>query len=187
MLAQVQRSRRGRPLFLLDIAVPRDVEPEAGKLSGVYLADIDNLQKVADEHREGRRTEAAEAEVIVEQEVGRFVKAWRGRQLAPTVTALRTHVLGLAQAEASRIAAALPGLGERERRALLDLADGIAKKLLHAPQMALRNDDTDGLLLVTAVQRLFSLQIVSAAATETESEDDEGAAPSLDDKKAAGR
>ncbi len=187
MLAQVQRARRGRPLFLLDIAVPRDVEPEAGKLSGVYLADIDNLQKVADEHREGRRTEAAEAEVIVEQEVGRFVKAWRGRQLGPTVTALRTHVLGLAQAEASRIAAALPGLGERERRALLELADGIAKKLLHAPQMALRNDDTDGLSLVTAVQRLFSLQIVSAAATETESEDDEAAAPSLDDKKAAGR
>jgi glutamyl-tRNA reductase len=187
MLAQVQRARRGRPLFLLDIAVPRDVEPEAGTLSGVYLADIDNLQKVADEHSEGRKVEAAEGEAIVEQEVGRFVKAWRGRQLGPTVTALRAHVLGLAQAEAGRIAAAMPGLGERERRALLDLADGIAKKLLHAPQMALRNDDTDGVSLVTAVQRLFSLQVVTAAATDTESEeDDPPAARDLDDKKAAG-
>lgn len=187
MLTQVQRARRGRPLFLLDIAVPRDVEPEAGKLSGVYLADIDNLQKVADEHREGRKSEAADAEAIVEQEVGRFVKAWRGRQLAPTVTAFRAHVLGLAQAEATRISAAMPGLGERERRALLDLADGIAKKLLHAPQMALRNDDSDGLSLVTAVQRLFSLQIVTAE-TESESDEDDLAGPhALDDKKAAGR
>jgi len=188
MLAQVQRARRGRPLFLLDIAVPRDVEPEAGKLGGVYLADIDNLQKVADEHREGRKSEAADAEAIVEQEVDRFVKAWRGRQLAPTVTALRAHVLGVAQAEASRISATMPGLGERERRALLDLADGIAKKLLHAPQMALRNDDTDGLSLVTAVQRLFELQVATATATEPESEDDEvPAARNLDDKKVAGR
>jgi glutamyl-tRNA reductase len=187
MLAQVQRARRGRPLFLLDIAVPRDVEPEAGKLSGVYLADIDNLQKVADEHREGRKSEAAEAEGIVEQEVGRFVKAWRGRQLAPTVTALRAHVLGVAQAEAGRIAASMPGLGERERRALLDLADGIAKKLLHLPQMALRNDDSDGLSLVTAVQRLFELQVVTATSTEPESEEDQAPARGMDDKKAAGR
>ena len=188
MLAQVQRARRGRPLFLLDIAVPRDVEPEAGSLSGIYLADIDDLQKVAAEHREGRKSEAAEAEVIVEQEVGRFVRDWRGRQLAPTVTALRAHVLGVAQAEAGRIAAALPGLGERERRALADLADGIAKKLLHAPQMALRNDDTDGLSLVTAVQRLFALQVATATATDAESDDDDAlAARTLDDKKAAGR
>lgn len=188
MLTQVQRARRGRPLFLLDIAVPRDVEPEAGKLGGVYLADIDNLQKVADEHREGRKNEAADAEAIVEQEVGRFVKAWRGRQLAPTVTALRAHVLGVAQAEASRISATMPGLGERERRALLDLADGIAKKLLHAPQMALRNDDTDGLSLVTAVQRLFELQVATATAGEPESEDDDApAARNLDDQKVAGR
>jgi glutamyl-tRNA reductase len=192
MLSQVQRARRGRPLFLLDIAVPRDVEPEAGQLSGVYLADIDNLQKVADEHREGRKGEAAEAEAIVEQEVGRFVKAWRGRQLAPTVTALRSHVLGVAQAEAVRIAAAMPSLGERERRALLDLADGIAKKLLHLPQMALRNDDSDGLSMVAAVQRLFALQVVAAAATDADADEDAGelgpaVEHALDDKKATGR
>ena len=108
-LKQVQRARRGRPLFLLDIAVPRDVEPEAGKLDGIYLADIDDLQKVAAEHRDARKDEAADAEAIVDQELGRFLKAWRGRQLAPTVTALRAHVLGVAQAEATRVAAGLSG------------------------------------------------------------------------------
>ncbi len=204
MLRQVQRARRGRPLFLLDIAVPRDVEPEAGKLDGIYLADIDNLQKVASEHRDERQNEAAEAEAIVAQELDRFMKAWRGRQLAPTVTALRAHVIGLAQSEAARVAAAMPGLGEREKRAIADLAESIAKKLLHAPQMALRNDDADdGVSLVTAVQRLFALEVAAAAVVEVDAEvgvdvgvatGEAAAAPKglsdlndLKDKKAAGR
>ena len=186
MLRQVQRARRGRPLFLLDIAVPRDVEPEAGKLDGVYLADIDDLQKVAAEHRDERKNEAADAEAIVAQELDRFLKAWRGRQLAPTVTALRAHVLGMAQAEAARTISAMPGLGERERRAIADLAESLAKKLLHAPQMALRNDDgDDGVSLVVAVQRLFALEIAASAPVEGEA--DHSDAPAVPDKKAAGR
>jgi glutamyl-tRNA reductase len=194
MLRRVQRARRGRPLFLLDIAVPRDVEPEAGKLDGIYLADIDDLQKVAAEHRDERKNEAADAEAIVAQEHDRFLKAWRGRQLAPTVTALRAHVLGLAQAEAARTISAMPGLGERERRAIADLAESLAKKLLHAPQMALRNDDAaDGVSLVVAVQRLFALEIATAApveAVEADADRPEAsatAAINLPDKTAAGR
>src|SRR6185437_4000244 len=73
--------RRGRPLFLLDIAVPRDVEPEVSSLDGIYLADIDDLQKVAAEHRDERKSEADGAEAIVAQELDRFLKAWRGRLL----------------------------------------------------------------------------------------------------------
>jgi glutamyl-tRNA reductase len=189
MLRQVQRARRGRPLFLLDIAVPRDVEPEAGKLDGIYLFDIDDLQKVSAEHRDERRNEAADAEAIVAQELDRFVKAWRGRQLGPTVTAFRTHVLGLAQAEAARVMAANPGLGERERKLLAELAESFAKKLLHTPQMALRNDDADdGVSLVTAVQRLFALEIAAAAPVEREADRaDEPAAGNVPDMKAAGR
>jgi glutamyl-tRNA reductase len=188
-LKQVQRARRGRPLFLLDIAVPRDVEPEAGSLDGIYLADIDDLQKIAAEHRDERKSEASDAEAIVAQELDRFLKAWRGRQLAPTVTALRAHVLGVAQTEANRVAAGLSGLGEREKRAIIDLADSIAKKLLHAPQMALRNDDADdGVSLVVAVQRLFALEVAAAAPLEAEADPGEAAAAGgLSDKKAAGR
>ena len=113
LLTRVQRARRGRPLSLLDIAVPRDVEPAAGKLDGIYLFDIDDLQKEAGAHRAERQSEAAEAEAIVEQELGRFLKAWRGRQVGPTVTALRAHVLGIAEAEAQR----LLRLAGRPRRA----------------------------------------------------------------------
>jgi glutamyl-tRNA reductase len=184
LLARAQKSRRGRLLCLLDIAVPRDVDPEAGKLDGIYLADIDDLQKLAADHRAERKTEAAEAEAIVEQELARFLKSWRGRQLAPTVTAFRAHVLGMAEAEASRLVAANPGLGEREKRLLREAVEGFAKKLLHQPQMALRADDAEGMSLVAAVQRLFALEVTAAAAVEDPTGEP---ATAREDKKAAGR
>jgi hypothetical protein len=103
-------------------------------------------------------------------------------------------VLGLAQSEAARTIAAMPGLGERERRAIADLAESLAKKLLHAPQMALRHDDADdGVSLVVAVQRLFALEIAAAAPVEGVEKDadrpETSAASSvnLPDKKVAGR
>jgi len=186
MMKQVHRARRGRPLFMLDIAVPRNIEAEVASLDGIYLFDIDDLQKVANKHREGRQGEAADAEAMVRQELERFLRDWRGRQLAPTVTALRAHVLGLAQAEAQRIATSMPSLGERERRALADLADSIAKKLLHLPQMALRQDGGgEAMSMVTAVQRLFALEVATPAPMDAEQEP--AASTPMKDKKAAGQ
>src|SRR6185369_10207188 len=118
LLKQVRKARRGRQLCLLDIAVPRDVEPEAGKLDGVYLFDIDDLQKQASDHRAEREEEAAEAEAVVEEELGRFVKRWRSRQLGPMVTALQSHFHGIARAEVQRVSG---GVDEKERKARLDL------------------------------------------------------------------
>jgi glutamyl-tRNA reductase len=159
LLARVQRARRRRPLFLIDIAVPRDVEPSCAGLEGVFLYDIDDLQKMAAQHRTERQGEAAEAEAIVEQELGRFIQAFKGRQLGPTVTALRARVLGLAKAEAEKLCAGMPQLDERGRRAIMAFADNLAKKLLHAPQMALKKDGGDPVSLVLAVQRLFELEL----------------------------
>jgi glutamyl-tRNA reductase len=160
LVGKVQRGRRGRPLYIFDIAVPRDVEPACAELEGIYVADIDDLQKVAGGHREGRRTEADRAEAIVEQELVRFVESYRGRRVGPTISALRARVLGVAKIETEKLVTAMPGLGERERRAIFELTEGIAKKILHAPQMALKKDTDDGLPLVLAVQRLFELSVV---------------------------
>jgi glutamyl-tRNA reductase len=188
LLDRVRRARRGRPLVLLDIAVPRDVEPAAAELDGIYVYDIDDLQKVAAEHRAEREGEAAQAEAIVDEELDRFLKAWRGRQLAPTVTALRKHFLELAEAEARRVCGAMGSLDERAKRAILDTAEGIAKKLLHQPQMALRSDDDDGVPLVLAVQRLFKLEVVEPIAAPEPDELPEAArAQGGEGKKAAGR
>jgi glutamyl-tRNA reductase len=158
LLARVQRARRGRSLFLIDIAVPRDVEPSASELDGVYVADIDDLQKKAADGRDERQAEAAEAEAIVEAEVTRFLLSFSGRQLGPTVTALRAHVIGLSHAEAEKLLGNLSHLPEKDRNAIVASYDAFAKKVLHLPQMALKKDAGEALSLVDAVRKLFDLQ-----------------------------
>src|SRR5262249_19647100 len=112
-------------------------------------------------------------EAIVEQELSRFIQAFKGRQLGPTITALRARVLGLAKAEAEKLCAGMPQLDERGRRAILAFADNLAKKVLHAPQMALKKDGGDRVSLVLAVQRLFELEL---AVVEPVAEPDDDAA-----------
>ncbi|HEY4188163.1 MAG TPA: glutamyl-tRNA reductase [Polyangia bacterium] len=178
LIEAAQKKRRGRLLFLIDIAVPRDVEPSAAQVANVFLADIDDLQKLADEHRDGRRGQADRAEAMVEQEVARFLEAFRGRRVGPTITALRDRVLETARAEAERAVAGLSGLGEREQRAMFELAEAIAKKLLHRPQVALKKgggDPVDGAALVSAAQRLFDLEVTDdGAPAALGSRDDDG-------------
>ena len=187
LVGKAQRLRRGRPLFLIDIAVPRDVEPSCAELEGVYLADIDDLQKVAAGHRDGRRSEAEQAEGIVEQELGRFIDSFRGRQVGPTVTALRARVFALAKTEAEKLVAGMPHLAERDKRAILDFAESVAKKLLHAPQVALKKDTSgDGVPLVTAVQKLFDLTVVEAIEDPTDDAPVSPAEASHNQKKASG-
>jgi glutamyl-tRNA reductase len=187
LVSKAQKARRGRPLFLIDIAVPRDVEPSCAELQGVYLADIDDLQKVAATHRDGRRGEADQAESIVEQELARFVESFKGRQIGPTVTALRSRVLTLVKGEAEKLVSGMGHLAERDKRAILDFAENVAKKLLHAPQMALKKDTSgDGVPLVTAVQRLFDLTIVEAVPPpEAETDAVGGGAGASDTRTAA--
>ncbi|HVR63021.1 MAG TPA: hypothetical protein VMU50_14060, partial [Polyangia bacterium] len=145
-----------------------------------YLADLDNLQEVAAGHRDGRRGEADQAEAIVEQELGRFVESQRGRQIGPVVTALRARLLGMAKAETDKMLASFPQLGERERRSVSDLTEGLVKKILHTPQIALKKDTGESLGLAAAVQLLFDLPRVEPLADE-ESDDD------ADQKNATGR
>jgi len=179
LIKEVRKARRGRQLCLLDIGVPRDVDPAAGELADIYLFDIDALQQQASAHRAEREEEAAEAETVVEEELGRFVKRWRSRQLGPMVSALQSHVHGIARAEVQRVSG---GVDEKERKARLDLMESFVKKLLHQPMTALREADPDegGLSMVQAVQRLFSLSPV-AAVPESEAAPGENTG-----KKAAG-
>jgi glutamyl-tRNA reductase len=194
---QVQRARRGRPLVLVDIAVPRDVEPEVANLPGVFLFDIDALQTVVAQNMSGRRQEADRAEALVLHEVSEFVVAHRGRSVGSTIAALRAKVQGVARAEAEKTLAGLPGLDERTRRAMLQLADAIANKLLHPPSVALKREaggqsqahgssDADG--LVTAVQKLFDLPRVEALEAQGEPDErDRAADPDAEPGKRAAR
>jgi glutamyl-tRNA reductase len=162
VMARVMRARRGRLICLIDIAVPRDVAPDVTKVDGVYVANIDDLQKEAARALEGRQTEAEQAEAIVEQEVGRFLQAFSGRQLGPTVTALRSHFLDTAHAEANKLILGMAHLDEKDRTRFVAAFDAFAKKMLHLPQLALKKDAGEALSLVDAVRKLFDLQASEA-------------------------
>jgi glutamyl-tRNA reductase len=162
LMTRVQRARRHRIICLIDIAMPRDVDPQVTKVDGVYVADIDDLQHEAAEALKGRQTEAQQAEAIVDQEVSRFLQAFSGRQLGPTVTALRSHFLDTAHAEANKLILGMAHLDEKDRGKFVAAFDAYAKKMLHLPQMALKKDAGEALSLVDAVRKLFDLQASEA-------------------------
>jgi glutamyl-tRNA reductase len=192
LLADLQRTRRHQPLVLIDIAVPRDIEPAVAELDGVYLFDIDDLQKVVADNLEDRRQEADRAEAMIDEEITRFLASDRGRAAGPTIAALRARVDGVARGELERVLATLPGADERTARALRALADGIVAKLLHAPSVALKKDASEsgeGINLVEAAHRLFGLPPLQPLSGEprdpTEATGDGESKPAPAQKKAS--
>ncbi|HKA91696.1 MAG TPA: glutamyl-tRNA reductase [Haliangiales bacterium] len=157
-LKPVTRARRYRPLFIVDIAVPRDVEPEVGKLEGVYLFDIDDLEEVVVQNRKGRDAEAQSAERIVEAETAQFLSWLRAQGVVPTIKDLRERFLGVAAAEAERTLGVLGArLDAGGQAAVRQMAEAIVAKLLHTPLMALKTEE-EADDLVAAARRLFALE-----------------------------
>jgi glutamyl-tRNA reductase len=177
LLDRVQRARKRRPLVLIDIAVPRDVDPAVDAVDGIFRWDIDNLQKVVSQNLEDRRQEADRAEALVDEELGRCLAAHRGHAVGPTITALRARYLGVARGEADKTLAALVGCDERTRRALSQLAESIVAKLLHPPQVALKKAAAaeDGEALLAAAYRLFDLEEPPSALPDAGAQEGGGA------------
>jgi glutamyl-tRNA reductase len=154
LMKQVLKARRHRPIFIVDIAVPRDVEPDAGELDGVYLFDIDDLEKVVAQNLQGRERESQAAEQIVEDEALQFLAWLRAQSVVPTLKQLRERFVNVATAEAQKTVAAMGPRGAEHEQAIRRLAQSIAAKLVHAPLMAIKQDDA----LALAAQRLFDLR-----------------------------
>jgi glutamyl-tRNA reductase len=131
---------RPTPLVLLDLAVPRDVEPEAGEMPGVVVLDVEALRSPGDETGEA----ISRAHAIVEEEVRRFVVRRRGDELAPLIRAIRRRGDAVVEAELSRFAGRLRELSDEERAAVEALARGVAAKLLHDPIVALKERSEPG-------------------------------------------
>jgi glutamyl-tRNA reductase len=160
LMKRVMKARKNRPVFVIDIAVPRDIEHAVGKLDGVYLFDIDDLDKVVSDNIKGRQNEAEAAERIVEAEAAQFLAWMRAQGVVPTIKDLRERFSQVARAEAEKTIQALgqATLGEKGEKALRQMAEGIINKLLHTPLMALKTpDDEEAEALVTATRRLFAL------------------------------
>jgi glutamyl-tRNA reductase len=169
-IGRAMRSRRGRWLFLIDIAVPRDVEPEVGRIENVYLYDVDALDKVVRANMEGRVREADKASKLVEDELVRFHASERTQGVVPTIKALRARFHEVALAEVERMLSRLESKSDKDHELVRHLAEAIANKLLHEPTTALKREaaEADAAALVDAVARLYKLP----EATEDRSEDE---------------
>jgi glutamyl-tRNA reductase len=158
-LASAMGHRGERPLLIVDIAMPRDVDPAAGALEGVTLLDMDDLRRFVAVGVEGRQREATRAQVIIEDELNRYRTTTTAREAAPLVTALREHAEGVRSAELDRIESRLSGLDETQRAAVEALTKGIVAKLLHEPTVRLKDaaGTAKGDRLSDAVRDLFDL------------------------------
>ena len=161
MVESVLRERRGRPLFLIDLAVPRDLDPAIHELRGCYVYDIDDLEAVVSESLSGRRGEAAHAEALVEEEAERF-DAWQSSLgVVPAITSLRARAEEIRSRELTRAEARLGRLSERERQAVESVTTQIVNKLLHLPTVRLKEAaaGANGGEYAEALRHLFGLDV----------------------------
>lgn len=165
-LESVMRPRRGRPLFVIDIAMPRDVEAAAGEIEQVFLYNIDDLQATVQENISRRTGAIADAERIVAEEVDRFGSWFRSRDAIPTVVALRQRFETIRQTELDRLDFKLSALGPDARARVDEVTRLIVEKLLLTPTeqlKALRDAETVG-QYSEALARLFDLGLAQADA-----------------------
>ena len=149
------RSRRRHPLFFIDIAVPRDVDPAVHELDGCFLYDIDDLEAVVSETLAGRRVEAELAERLVVEEAERF-REWRASlEVVPAISSLRAHAEEIRAAELAK----LSSLPEEERQRIEAVTAQILNKLLHEPTVRMKEAaaDGDGAAYAEAIRHLFGL------------------------------
>ena len=133
-----QAARRGRPLFLIDIAVPRDVAPDAGKVSGVFLYDLDDIKTVAEANLRERKKEASAAEAILEHEIREFLEWRRSLEVVPLLVELRRRADEIRRTEIEKARRRLGSLTPEQEKALEAATSAIVNKLLHEPTVQLK-------------------------------------------------
>jgi glutamyl-tRNA reductase len=154
------RDRRGKPLLLVDLAVPRDLDPEIAQLDGCYLYDIDDLESVVADTLVGRRREAEAAETLVADEAERF-RVWRASlDVVPAIASLRALAEDIRRRELERVEARLGRLTDAERRAVEAMTAQIVNKLLHMPTIRMKEAAAaaDGVFYADTVRHLFGLE-----------------------------
>jgi glutamyl-tRNA reductase len=167
-LAAVMAAREQRPLLLIDIAVPRDIDPRVAELEGVVLRDIDDLQRVVDRTLFGREAEARQAEALIDHELERFVRWLETLQVVPAITALRARAEAIVRQVLTENEDRWEALSPADRERVELLAATIAKRILHQPILRLkaRGDEHTTYAYVQALRELFGLEVVPGSAFE---------------------
>jgi glutamyl-tRNA reductase len=150
--------RKNRPMFFIDIAVPRDVDPEMNRLEGIFLYDIDDLQSVAAAHLAERTREAADAEAMIAAEVERYHLKLRAVNVVPAIVGLQQQAEELRQAELRRVQSRLGALTAEQAAAVEALSRGLVNKFLHPPMQALKQAARDGdVARIEAIRETYAL------------------------------
>jgi glutamyl-tRNA reductase len=152
--------RKNRPMFLIDIAVPRDIDPAVNELDNFFVYDIDDLQQVADANKREREREAERAEAIVEAEVERTMQRLKARDITPTIVSLQSELERVRRAEIERVRGRLGTLTPEQEQAVEALTRGIINKIAHTPITHLKSlaAHPDGLHFIDVVKRVFNLK-----------------------------
>jgi len=155
----IMRGRRNRPLFFIDIAVPRDIDPEINRLPNIYVYDIDDLKGVIEENVEDRNREAIKAQRIIDEAVIRFRQWFESLRVVPTIVALQKKLDTIADAEFNKTMQALNHLTEEDRVVVSRMTQSMIHKILHDPIMWLKHDgnDNDRAVLLDITRKLFKL------------------------------
>ena len=158
-MEEIMKKRKHRPIFLIDIAVPRDIDPEVERLDNVYLYNIDDLEAVVEENRKKREKEAVKAEAIVEEEVEKFMRWLKSQEIAPVIISLRNWVEDIRQAELRKTVSRLK-LGPKEEKALNAMTSAIVNKIMHPVFTYLKEESAKGNArkVKETVKALFSLE-----------------------------
>lgn len=156
-LQRVMKERRQKPIFIIDISVPRNIDPEINSLDNVYLYDVDDLQGVVAANIQERNKEAEKAEKIIEEEIEAFQRWASSLDAIPAIVALRERAEAIKKDELERLINRFPHLEEKEQKAIEYMASAIVNKLIHTPTVALKEDSEDKDMLIAAIKKLYGL------------------------------
>jgi glutamyl-tRNA reductase len=157
---KVMKDRKQKPIFFIDIADPRDIEPKVGDIENAYLYNLDDLQNVANDNIKDREKEAQKAETLVKEEVASFVSWYRSLEITPTITALRRKFEEIRKKELEKTLSLHPNLSDRERQSLEAMTSAIINKILHSPLSLLKgtNEEATTDLYLDSLRVLFGIQ-----------------------------
>ena len=158
-IIKIMKDRKQKPIFFIDIADHRDIEPRVGDIENVYLYNIDDLQKVSNENIKDREKETQKAETIVQGEVDKFVNWYRYLEVTPTIVALRNKFEEIRKKELEKTLSLHPNLSDREKKSLEALTSAIINKILHPPITLLKQTNEEAMadLYLDALHALFGL------------------------------
>ena len=156
-MQKVMKERKQRQVFIIDISVPRNIDPAINDLENVYLYNVDDLQGVVDSNMFERQKEAEKAEGIIAEELETFLKWQASLDSVPTIIALREKAEEIRKEEIDKLFSKIQDLGQKEKEAIEYMATAIMNKLIHPPTAALKGDTENKEMLVAAIRRLYGI------------------------------